>query len=85
MATQHPFDVVETITPDEDDPQPRYGNQAYYDWLEGVITAGTKRPVPWLAVELAILLDRSVRDHEAESRGGPKCRECLDRDGDLKP
>jgi len=80
MNDQHPFDVVETITPDEDETEPRYGNQAYYDWLKATIEAGTRRPVPWLAVELAIILDRAVREHEAESNGGAKCRQCIARD-----
>lgn len=76
----HPFDVVETITPSEHDPEPRKGNRAYYDWLESTITAGTRKPVPWVAVELAITLDRAIRAHEAESAGGPKCAECIARE-----
>jgi len=78
----HPFDVVETITPSERDPEPRKGNTAYYDWLEATITAATRRPVPWAAVEMAILLDRAIRAHEAESAGGPQCAECVARDSD---
>lgn len=77
--TTHPFDIVETISPTEDDPEPRKGNQAYYDWLEATITAATRKPVPWMAVELAITLDRVIRDHEAESDGGPTCAECAAR------
>ena len=80
-ASIHPFDCVETITPDSDEMRPRYGNQAYYEWLERTIEAGTRKPIPWLAVELAIILDRTIREHEAEATGGPKCRECIARDG----
>lgn len=80
-TTPHPFDVVETMTPDESDTEPEYGNAAYYDWLTRTIEAGTRRPVPWLAVQLAISLDRAIRAHEAEATGGPKCAECVARDG----
>lgn len=83
MSTRpHPFDVVETMTPHEDDLMPQYGNEAYYDWLTRTIEAGTRKPVPWTAVHLAILLDRSIRAHEAESTGGPKCDECIAQEAD---
>ena len=81
----HPFDCVETITPDEDETEPRYGNQAYYDWLQATIEAGTRKPVPWLAVGLAITLDRSIRAHEAEATGGQLCRECIAGADDVTP
>lgn len=77
----HPFDVAATIDPcDADDPgvAPK-GNAAYYDWLARTIEAATGEPVPWLAVELAILLDRLIRVHEAEQAGGPVCAECIAR------
>jgi len=73
----HPFDCVETITAEEDDLRPELGNDAYYDWIQGTIEAGTRKPVPWLAVRLAIVLDRMIRTHEAESTGGPLCKECI--------
>ncbi len=79
-ARPHPFDVVETLTPNENDARPRYGNAAYYDWIAATICAATRKPVPWTAVELAVLLDRMIRAHEAESTGGPKCAECVARD-----
>lgn len=77
MSAPHPFDSVETISPDLDDLQPELGNAAYYDWIGGTIRAGTRRQVPWAAVGLGIILDRIIRAHEAESTGGPKCSECI--------
>jgi hypothetical protein len=70
------------MTPDESASTPRYGNAAYYDWLEAVIKAATRRNVPWTAVELGILLDRTIRAHEAEATGGPKCAECIAMEAD---
>ena len=83
MSTKpHPFDVVETMTPDEDDPEPQWGNDAYYGWLERTIEAATRKPMPRLAVDLAICLDRAIRAHEAEANGGPKCADCIARESD---
>lgn len=79
MSEPHPFDVIRTINPDENDMMPKHGNRAYSDWLERTIEAGTRKPVPWLAVGLAITLDRAIRAHEAEATGGPLCRECIAR------
>jgi|GEM_PF-6722605 len=63
--------------PDGDDMEPQIGNQAYIQWLSDIITDATRRPVPWLAVNLAVTMDRLVRAHEAEADGGPKCAECV--------
>ena len=65
------------MTPNQDALEPELGNDAYWDWVGGTISAATRQPVPWLAVRLAISLDRIIRAHEAESTGGPKCAECL--------
>lgn len=79
----HPFDagVATYDTPAGDIPDEySMGNPAYYDWLTRTIEAATGgKPVPWLAVDLAILLDRCIRAHEAEQAGGPVCAECVAR------
>lgn len=77
----HPFDAGVSTQDSPGDGLDEYvkGNPAYYDWLTRVIEAATRAPVPWLAVELAILLDRLIRAHEAEQAGGPLCAECIAR------
>ncbi|WP_396041736.1 hypothetical protein [Aeromicrobium sp. UC242_57] len=40
------------------------GNAAWCDHIHDTIRAATGKPIPWLAIELAILLDRMVREAE---------------------
>jgi hypothetical protein len=67
MSTPNPHLITEMgiATIEATDEGGPLGNAAYYEWLEATIKAGTRRDVPWIAVELAIILDRSIRAEEA--------------------
>jgi len=49
------------------------GNQAYYDWMKRVIDAATGRDIDWTHIDLAIVLDRMLRQDEARRAADHAC------------